>query len=195
MEEKGITLGNNVTELTAIAPLYPGTARRLREILKERRKEIENTDPEENLIRRIQTIHYARWVIIDNDTRLLFTSNFDGDLEGYLEDFSEFDQEALDGIFGFCVGFPGAKPVGPFIEYVKAHQVPATLFYAAYPEYSVKQVMRALEWKKKTDAFLEKLEGKWRSTNNPKVLDRLTKEFIQDLEKPTPFEKPIYKPR
>ena len=191
MEEKGITLGNNVTELTAIAPLYPGTADRLEKILQQRREEIENTDPEKNLIRRIQTIHYARWVIIDHGTRLLFTSNFDGELEGYLEDFSEFDYEALNGIFGFCVGFPGARPVGPFIDYVRAHQVSATLFYAAYPEYSVKQVMRALEWKKKTEDFLKKLDDKWHPRQNLKVLDRLTKGFLKDLAKPTPFEKPI----
>ena len=191
MEEKGITLGNNATELTAIAPLYPGTADRLLRILKERRKEIEETDPEKNKIRRIQTIHYARWVIIDKDTRLLFTSNFDGELEDYLEDFSEFDHQALDGIFGFCVGYPGAKPVGPFIDYVRAHQVPATLFYASYPEYSVKQVIRALQWKKKMDGFLQKLEDKWVPTHNPKVLDRLTRDFLTELSEPTPFEKPI----
>ena len=191
MRKQGITLGNNVTELTAIAPLYPGTAGRLKTILKERRKEIEETDPKKNKIRRIQTIHYARWVIIDQDTQLLFTSNFDGELEDYLEDFSEFDYKALDGIFGFCVGYPGAKPVGPFIEYVRTHQVPATLFYAAYPEYSVKQVIRALEWKKKMDGFLTKLEDKWLPTHNPKVLDRLTRDFLSELSDPTSFEEAI----
>ena len=29
---------------------------------------------------RVQTIHFARWVFIDDKTRVVFTSNYDGDV-------------------------------------------------------------------------------------------------------------------
>src|SRR5262249_26582502 len=35
----------------------------------------------------ISTIHFARWVIIDNGTKLLFESNYDGSWERYIDDF------------------------------------------------------------------------------------------------------------
>src|SRR3954466_5935806 len=34
------------------------------------------------------TIHMVRWVIFDNETRLLFATNFDGDVEDYMRDFA-----------------------------------------------------------------------------------------------------------
>jgi len=147
----GKQLANNVTELTAIADLLPGTANQLRLVLAgvQRRP----TSP----IERIQTIHYARWVIIDQDKRLLFTSNFDGSLDDYLEEFAERDEGPLNAIFGFCVGWPGAKPSGPFIKYVRDHMIEAAYFYAAYPKYTVKEVKRALHWKQETEKFLQEL--------------------------------------
>jgi hypothetical protein len=149
---QGIQLKNNVTELTAIAPLVPGGADKLRAIFEGRKKD--ERAGNKSVIERIQTIHYARWVIIDGGERLLFTSNFDGPLEDYLEDFSERDELPLNLIFGQCIGWPGARPVGPFIKYVREHQVPAAYYYGAYARYTVKEVQRALYWKQVTEKFL-----------------------------------------
>ena len=75
------TIGQ-VTELTVIAPLKPGAAASLRQVLGA--LQVSPDSP----IKQISTIHFARWVVIDNDQRLLFTSNFDGSWETYLRDFS-----------------------------------------------------------------------------------------------------------
>ena len=172
MNEVGQMLGNNITEMTTIAPLKPGTAPMLRQLLQT--VQHLKTSPIEN----IKKVHYARWVIIDNDSRLLFTSNFDGTWDEYLDDFSDFDREALDKIFGFCEGYPGAWPVGPFKEYVKKHQIRSSLFYSAYPQTTVREVFRALDWKSKTETFLRKLKhsANW---------EQHTKDFIKDLSQPT----------
>ena len=36
---------------------------------------------------RVGTIHFARWVVIDQGRRVLFCSNYDGSLESYMDDF------------------------------------------------------------------------------------------------------------
>ena len=150
---RGLQLANNITELTVIAPLKRGKADQLRGIL-EKRMSAYKQGIMKSPIEQIQTIHYARWVILAGGDLLLFTSNYDGDLGGYLEDFAERDEVALNLIFGFCDGWPGARPVGPFIEYVKKYQLSASFYYGAYAKYTVKEVKRALYWKQQTEKFL-----------------------------------------
>lgn len=153
--KKGIQLANNVTELTAIAPLIPGGADRLRAIFADRR--LAEAKGERSPIEQIETIHYARWVILDGGTRLLFTSNFDGDLDAYLKEFAERDEAPLNMIFGSCDGWPGARPADAFIQYVRKHMVPAEYYYGAYPKTTVKEVKRALYREETTDAFTKKV--------------------------------------
>ena len=152
---KGLQLCNNVTELTAIAPLKPGGADLLRMIFAGRKAA--ERKGESSPIEQIESIHYARWVILDGGTRLLFTSNFDGDLDGYLIEFAERDEGPLNLIFGNCVGWPGARPVGPFIQYVRDHMIPAEYYYSAYPRHTVKEIKRALYWKRETEKVISSL--------------------------------------
>lgn len=152
---KGIQLCSNVTELTAIAPIQPGGVDALRLLFAGRR--LAETIGQPSPIEQIESIHYARWVILDGGTRLLFTSNFDGNLEDYLAEFAERDEGPLNAIFRNCEGWPGARPVGPFIQYVRDHMVPAEYYYSAYPRHTVKEVKRALYWKQRVDEAISGL--------------------------------------
>ena len=140
-----------VTAMTVITPINEGKADKLKPVLK-----AIHLSPD-SPIKKINTIHYARWVIIDNGTRLLFTSNFDGIGEDYLRDFVEKTPEGLDAIWSNCDGYPGAKPIEPFIAYVRAHEIDAELFYAAYPDATVNQVQKGLRVQQKVQA-LRKLD-------------------------------------
>ncbi|WP_053179858.1 hypothetical protein [Pseudomonas kilonensis] len=144
------TLGQ-VTELTVITPIIKGKANDLRNVLKG--IQISPDSP----IKRISSIHYARWVIFDNDSRLLFTSNFDGTWEKYLGDFVKLAAEGLDAIWSNCEGYPGAQTYEKFQEYVRKHQVKTDLFYAAYPDATVPTVLKALDWVDKTTAYQREL--------------------------------------
>ena len=59
----------------------------------------------------IGTIHFARWVIFDNDTRLLFTSNFDGDWVATSAISRRSPTDGMDRIFSHCDGYPEVAAV------------------------------------------------------------------------------------
>jgi hypothetical protein len=109
----------------------------------------------------ISTIHFARWVIIDNDTRLLFTTNFDGSWDSYINEFIEKASQGLDAIWSNCEGYPagGAKDVEAFKQYVRNSEIQNTLVYSAYPDLTVKAIKRAVRTRKKFEDFLEEFQG------------------------------------
>jgi hypothetical protein len=102
---------------------------------------------------RVPGTHLGRWVVIDQvkyqghgqrhrDTlkaaRLLFTSNFDGELDPYLKQLQTGLGEDADAIWGHCLGYPG-RGAG-FAPWLKAHQLEAALFFAAYGDQTLEQV-------------------------------------------------------
>jgi hypothetical protein len=88
----------------------------------------------------VKTIHFARWVFLDDKRRLIFASNYDGSLETYMGDFIDKVAWGLNAIFSNGVGYPrtnwlvrdGAWNEGAFKHYIHTHQVPAHVWYTAY---------------------------------------------------------------
>ncbi|MGM2788761.1 hypothetical protein, partial [Bacillus cereus group sp. Bce018] len=67
----------NVSELTAIATLKPGGADRLRRIFN-------LTNGNFDGAQRVSTLHNMRFVFIENDTKVLFATAYDGDWDAYI---------------------------------------------------------------------------------------------------------------
>jgi hypothetical protein len=144
----GRTLGQ-AQEFTLISRLKPGGAERMRQLFHEgftgeRQK---NTD-------RIGTVHDLRFVIFDNDSRVIFASTFDGTWDTYIDDFGTKIPDEIDLLFHECEGYPGIH--SPDIkDWIVEQQVTATAFYSAYPDASVRDVWKALKTKKAFDALLD----------------------------------------
>lgn len=131
--KKGLRSGK-VSELTAIAPLKPGGADRLRKII-----ELIKGDFGGAIL--VGTLHDMRFVFIDNDTRLLFCTTFDGDWDVYIEDFATKIPELMDLIFESVEGWPGIKD--PSVkQYILDHQLTADAWFVAYPNLTVNDVLR-----------------------------------------------------
>tara|TARA_R110001592_G_scaffold177076_2_gene417337 strand:+ start:150030 stop:151370 length:1341 start_codon:yes stop_codon:yes gene_type:complete len=89
----------------------------------------------------VDTIHFAHWTMIDDDQRLLFTSNYDGSLESYMVDFIDKVAWGLNLIFSNGLGYPrtrwivhdGAKKEQRFKDYLGNHQIENQVWYTAYP--------------------------------------------------------------
>ena len=90
----------------------------------------------------ISTIHFARWLLIDRGRRLLFLSDYDGSWESYIDEFAEMILTGLDAIWETSFGMPpdGARDLPAFKRFLRSHQVPADVFFAAYPDATVLNV-------------------------------------------------------
>jgi len=96
----------------------------------------------------IPTIHFARWVMIDNQKRMLFFSNFDGSWQQYLGDFIDKSGWGLTGIWSNTQNFPrakflfagGAYDEEHFLAWARYYQVPTAIWYCAYPHLSIKNI-------------------------------------------------------
>lgn len=122
---------------------------------------------------RVSGTHFARWVVIDdvvyegpgqrrdhlNRGRLLFTSNFDGPLEPYLERLRTGLGQAADTIWGHCPGYPGRDDADAFAGYLRGHQIESSLFFSAYGDRSVEDVTRSLALRRKVIDFALSSQG------------------------------------
>jgi hypothetical protein len=90
---------------------------------------------------RVRTIHFAHWVFLDDKTRVLFASNYDGSHESYMDDFINKVAWGLNLIFSNGFGWPrtdwlikgGARHELRFKYYQRGHQLPTQVWYKAYP--------------------------------------------------------------
>ncbi len=90
----------------------------------------------------IATIHTVRWAVIDGGKRLLMASNYDGTWENYIDEFAELILSGLNAIWETSYGFPqlGAQDLAAFKAFLRCHQVPANVFYSAYPAGTVASI-------------------------------------------------------
>jgi hypothetical protein len=116
---------------------------------------------------RVGSTHFARWVVIEQlvyegeaqkpDTLsrpyLLFTSNFDGDMDEYLLELCRASLADLHAVWSHCVGCPERRSARPLADYLKCHRVDTTMFYAAYPQATVADVRRCLALRQQFSEF------------------------------------------
>src|SRR5215467_14040877 len=89
-----------VSELTMITNFAPGGAQRLRALLNTLGNNFQGADM-------VGTLHDMRFVFLDNDTKLLFATAYDGDWDSYIADFSTKIPDGLDALFSTLEGYPG----------------------------------------------------------------------------------------
>lgn len=122
---------------------------------------------------RVPATHFARWVVLDaliyeggrqryeawSGPRLLFTSNFDGDLGPYLDGLRTGLGAEADAIWSHCEGYPGHENGAAFAAWMRRHQLTSSLFFAAYGDQTVEQVLRSLALRRELAAFALDAQG------------------------------------
>jgi hypothetical protein len=99
---------------------------------------------------RVGTIHFARWVFLDDKRRLFFGSNYDGSLDSYMDDFINKVAYGLNLVFSNGIGYPktsfllchGAEREMQFKYYLRRHQLPSQVWYKAYPDLTTADLAR-----------------------------------------------------
>lgn len=146
LEDHGLT-----NQFTAIGPVKPGLFRRslvtvLLALIDYGCRHIYTR----GYLARVQTIHFARWVVLDGGARVLFASNYDGGHEPYMDDFINKVAWGLNLIFSNGIGWPrtdwlikrGARRELCFKKYQRGHQIPSQVWYMAYPGLTLSDLAR-----------------------------------------------------
>jgi hypothetical protein len=138
-----------VSELTGIIPFAEGGAKRLRSLLQLLEGNFQGADA-------VGTVHDMRFVFLDNDTKLLFATAYDGEWDPYIEDFATKIPNALDLLLCNCEGWPGIRSPEAK-EWIAKHQISAEAWYVANPDLTVAETRRLERIGKALDEFLDKI--------------------------------------
>lgn len=156
----------NVSELTAIAPLKPGGAERLRRIF-------DLTNGNMDGAQRVSTLHDMRFVFFDDDTRILFATTYDGDWDSYINDFATKIPELMDLLFANIEGWPGID--SPAVkDFIAGHQIDAAGWFVANPQVTVVDTRRFQRMDKALTVFLDAM-----AANPPQ--DEATRQALDTL--------------
>ena len=92
----------------------------------------------------ISSIHEARFVLFDDDTRFAFITSFDGPWDAYMEDFftSGPTLALFDAIFGHTEGYDGLPDLAAVKALVLSAQQTAAAYARNYPG-TVKEIRKA----------------------------------------------------
>lgn len=96
----------------------------------------------------IGTIHSGRWFKIPKTDTLVFTANYAGSWESYLEDFITTGAWGLSAVWSNCKGFPRTKALffqggadgDRFKRWQRRQQRPTLFWYSAYPDLTPERI-------------------------------------------------------
>jgi len=138
-----------VSELTAIIPLEPGGGKRIRGLLDLLEGNFKGADV-------VGTLHDMRFVLLENDTKLLFCTTYDGEWDAYIDDFVTKIPNSMDILFCNCAGWPGIR--SPVIkDWLVKNQLTADAWYVSNPNLSVAEAHRLERVGKAVDELLDKI--------------------------------------
>lgn len=138
--------------LTVLTPILPGHEEELVAYL-------DALPQEPSPLAKVEGTHFARWVVIgqlvhEGPTQkkqdrlksqyLLFTTNFDGPLDLYIERLRTSMADEARTIWGHCVGAPDPSEAKAFARYLRHNRIDTGFFYCAYPHARVVDVRESL---------------------------------------------------
>jgi len=156
LEDKSCRRGAT-SEITFIAPIrrgmvtdpvgagisYSDRLKRVLEAFNEREDAFDGKHSVPLALRAFRGIHFAHLALLDGDTRLLFSVDFDGSAADYLAGLSCEVPWLLNLVFGNCVGWtPVNDRPERLIQFVRSYQVKTHFWYAHAPALSI----RDIEW-------------------------------------------------
>jgi hypothetical protein len=106
----------------------------------------------------IGTVHDMRFVFLDNDTKMLFATTYDGDWDAYIDDFAAKIPDYLDLISSAFEDWPGIRSPAAK-EYFLKYQLTAEGWYVANRNLTVADTRRLERVGQDLDEFLDKISG------------------------------------
>jgi hypothetical protein len=166
MPVKRSNVSGQAYALMVITPIVPGEEAALRDY-------IEGFSQDDSPLARLAGTHFARWVIVPDFVHdpeqpsedrlgceyLVFTSNFDGPLDAYLDALGEELATEARAIWGRCAGCPQEASADELKAYLLHNQVDTGFFVAAYPQATVAKVRDALAVRERLIDFAQRAQA------------------------------------
>ncbi len=94
---------------------------------------------------KLAKVHFARFVFMDDDTRLAVITSYDDSFEDYINDFIDVIGDIFNGLLAHMADappLPVQKHREDFLEYVRKNDLRCLgTFYSAYPTLGVKTIL------------------------------------------------------
>jgi len=165
-----------VSELTAIATLKPGGGDHLRRILKLIGGNMDGAYD-------VGTVHDMRFVILANDSKILFCTAYDGDWDTYIEDFATKIPDYMDLLFANVEGWPGIHD--PSVkDFIAQHQITADGWYVDSPNLTVQETRQMQKNQKALERFMDEYSKSYKkATDMTEAELRHSQEKLEDFLK------------
>jgi len=149
--------------LTVLAAIRSGEEARLRDVLRPigddiRGRTLKGAAERPHIaFTRSRRIHFARFAILDDPSRgperkrLLYSSNYDGDLDGHLAELMAITSD-MDAIWGRCEAYTGTAQFGAFI---RAHVREPEAFYIAFRDETVERIQQSIALRREVQPLLD----------------------------------------
>ena len=113
---------------------------------------IQSAPPDKNPIwvalEKLANVHFARFVFLENNTKLAVITTYDGTFEDYIADFTREIGGIFDELLKHMVDAPPTpvkEHAKAFLDYVRANDLRGIEpFYSAYPKSTVADIHAAL---------------------------------------------------
>ncbi len=138
----------------------------------------------------IPTIHFACWVIIDNDPnyppRLAFETSYDGDMDQFIRDLAAQAGDVIDSVYSECAGYPagGTRDLPAFAQYIKDNSAKSLAFYIGCPGQSVASIRNAIAVRSEIESFLDRHPVRGQK---PEEVRNTIQHFIKEESKTKPL--------
>jgi hypothetical protein len=114
---------------------------------------IQSAPPDKNPIwvalEKLQNVHFARFVFLENNTKLAVITTYDGTFEDYIGDFTREIGDVFNELLKRMTGappLPVQQNAKQFLDYVRANDLRGIEpFYSAYPKATVLDIHAALD--------------------------------------------------
>jgi hypothetical protein len=152
-QRKGLSSGI-ITEFTVITKVKQGHEKAAREVATGRPADMARRD---EALRALGTLHEARFVLFDDDTRLEFAS---GTWDKYIDDFATTAvRELFDLSFRIAKTIRASRTSTTLKDWFMANTVKAANYVCVYPTANVKDIWKALAMQEALEGVLDNPEA------------------------------------
>ena len=94
----------------------------------------------------IGTVHFAHFIFMEDDVKLLVFTTYDGEFNEYINDVIDKTADALNALFTYVQAPENIIPVQQnrraFIDFITSINVKDQVFYSAYPNLKVADIIK-----------------------------------------------------